>query len=194
MIKPLTLINHLSITNMKKFVLSSLIGFALSVSTFAASFSVTVIPGTCTNIWSPSFNQGSLLVKQFIITSVTATNSTLAIYDMPTNNLQFTNAAYTNTVSYATNGVIVWTNFYGVVQSNNYEGGTLLTNWWLVDITNNVVGPTTNNYPIRVYAAAGANNTTIYGPTSGNQNGFYFLKGIWATNTGSGTCSLTIIY
>lgn len=179
---------------MRKLILVFTIGVATSGSAFAASFSAQVQPGTMTNILSFSPNQGGILVKQIILTTVGATASTVQLVDTPTNLLVYTQAAYTNRISYATNYVQVWTNFYGVVQSNNYVGGTLLTNFWLVDITNNLVPATTNNYSIRAQLGAAGNTTTILGPVSGNLNGYYFDYGIWATNNSAGTNLITIVY
>lgn len=179
---------------MRKLILGSALGLCFSLTTLANSFSVTVLPGTMTNLLSFSANLGSVLAKQFIATATTGTNFTAAVVDTPTNLLQYTQSAYTNTTRYATNGVLVWTNFYGVLQSNNMVGGTLLTNWWLVDVTNNLVSATTNSYPVRLYVGAPANGSSTYGPVSGQVNGYYFDQGIWVTNTGSGVGTLTVVY
>ena len=179
---------------MRKLILVSAIGICTTISAFANSFSVTVQPGTMTNLFALGPNQGSVLGKQFIVTATTGTNFTAAIIDAPTNQLVFTTAAYTNTVRYATNGVLVWTNFYGVLQSNNYVGGSLLTNWWLVDITNNLVSAATNTYTVRLYVAAPANGSSTYGPVSGAVNGYYFDQGIWVTNTGPSVGTVTVVY
>jgi hypothetical protein len=181
---------------MKKLILSAAIGVGISISAFATSFSVTVLPGTMTNILSFSPNQGPVLVKQFVLTSVGVTGSSVQIVDCPSSSLSYVQAAYTNRVSYATNYVQVWTNFYGVVQSNNYVGGQLLTNYWLVDITNNLVPASINFYSVRAQLASAGNATVIFGPPNGqgNVNGYYFDNGIWATNTSTGTNLITIMY
>jgi len=179
---------------MRKFILTSLVGVCLSISAFASSYSVTIASGTMTNLMSFGPNNGSILAKQFIVTATTGTNFTAAIVDCPTNNLSYTTLGYTNVIRYATNGILTWTNFYGVVQSNNYVGGTLLTNWWLVDITNNAVGQATNSYPVRLYVAAPASGSATYGPVSGQVNGYYFNDGIWVTNTGVSPGTVTVVY
>jgi len=177
----------------KSLVAVLLVSFLAAGPAMATSYSVTVLPNTMTNIMSFSPNQGALLVKQVIFTSGNNGPSSAAIIDTPTNSLTYTTAAYTNMVSYATNGLVVWTNYYGVVQSNNYVGGQLLTNWWLVDVTNSVAAAT-YNYPVRVYCAAATSATTIYGQVNGQLNGYYFDQGIWATNTSAGTNIITIVY
>lgn len=162
----------------------------------AAQITVQVNAGTMTNILSFGPTLGSVSVKQFSVTSVTGTNICQFV-DTPTNLLVFATAAYTNIISYATNGVLVWTNFYGLAQSNNYVGGTLLTNYWLVDITNSVAAAT-NAYPIRAVIGAGPSSpltilSSAFGP---NFNQFYFDNGLWVTNSGvtASTAIVTITY
>jgi hypothetical protein len=178
---------------------SLVVGIGVSVAVLtadAASYSVTVLPGTMTNLFAFGPNQGSVLAKQFTLTTVGATASSAYIIDAPTNALSFTTVAYSNIVSYATNYVLVWTNYYGVLQSNNYVGGQLLTNWQLVDITNSVPSAT-YAYPIRLGVAAAGNTTATYGPINtsvGSLNGYYFDYGIWVTNTSTGTNLITVVY
>lgn len=188
---------------MRKLIYGIGLGLCVSVSAFATSFSVTVLPGTMTNLLSFSPNQGSLLIKQVILTSVgTSQSSSFQLIDTPTNALVFVNPAYSNRVSYATNFSnlpgSVYTNFYGVVQTNTWISGVgPATNIWaLVDITNNVVPASTNYYPVRLAGAAAAASTVIFGPNIGGQlNGYYFDQGIWATNTSaSGTNLITIVF
>ena len=163
------------------------------LSADAASYSVTVLPGTMTNIFALGANQGPILAKQVIFVPTSGGAGQAELIDAPTNALGYSTLAYSNIVSYATNYVLTWTNYYGVVQSNNYVGGTLLTNWQLVDITNSVASAT-YLYSVRLYMSAAANTTVTYGPTSGNLNGFYFDQGMWATNMTSCTNQITVIY
>lgn len=163
---------------------------------YSASVTVVVLPGTMTNLMAFTSNQGSVTIKQFVMTSLVNTNSLAYIVDTPTNSLVFATPAYTNRVYYATNYVQTWTNFYGLVQSNNYVGATLLTNLQLIDITNNVVAAATNSYAIRAILAAPGGSSVIYGPQANNLNGYYFDNGIWATNAGASTapCSITLTW
>ena len=187
---------------MRKLILGIGLGLAVSFNAFALSFSVTVLPGTMTNILSFSPNQGAVLVKQVTLTSLGTSASSFSLIDAPTNSLVFVNPAYSNRVSYATNFSnlpgSVYTNFYGVVQTNTWIAGVgAATNIWaLVDITNNIVPATTNYYPTRMSGASAANATVIFGPNVGGQlNGYYFDQGIWATNTSaSGTNVITIVF
>jgi hypothetical protein len=166
-----------------KFIKSlTLIGL-LCAGTYSASalqVSQTVSPGTLTNILTFTQN-GSARVTQIIVSATTSTNVTGLFVDTPTNSLTYVSPAYTNTVSYATNYVNIWTNFYGVVN------GT--TNLALIDNTNNVVPASTNLYPSRVgVGCLGGSSVTFQGVN------YYFENGIWFTNTGSGTEQITIIY
>jgi hypothetical protein len=161
---------------MKKLFISALLG--VSVITASANSVTTVLnPGVFTNLLS-GFNQ-SVLVKQVVI-SANSTNAAAQLIDSPTNTLTYVNAAYTNTISYATNYVSSWTNYYGVTQS--------YTNLQLVDVSNPVAA-STNSYPVRMGVACLAGSTATYG----NVN-YYFNRGIWATNTSTGIATITIVY
>jgi hypothetical protein len=165
---------------MKK--LTYLIAGMLTVATISSSavtISSTLAIGTMTNLLS--VYNGSAKVIQIAVTASTSTNAAVMLYDCPSNILTYINPAYTNTISYGTNYISSWTNFYGVVQS--------WTNTALYDVTNNLVLSTTNSYPARLSAATLANTTTYYN----NQN-YYFNQGVWATNTGPGVVTVTLTY
>lgn len=158
---------------------------ALSLSLFclatiiaeAATLTVTLAPGQITNALPTGTR-----VTQFQLTATTATNVVALIVDSPTNSLVWTNAPFTNTVSYATNIVSSYTDFWG--------NATLVTNFnALFDNTNNVVLGVTNLYPQRmvISALAGAS----YKADGVN---YYFQNGVTVTNTGSGTESFTFTY
>lgn len=165
----------------------------------AAQITATVNAGQMINLLSLGPNLGSISVKQFSVTATSGTN-VCQFVDTPTNSLVYLTQPYTNIVSYATNGVLVWTNFYGVVQSNNIVGGITLTNWWLVDVTNSVPS-FTNNYAVRAVIAVGPSApltilSSAFGP---NFNQFYFDNGLWVTNSAptgvvSNTAIVTITY
>lgn len=173
----------------------SLAALLATASLYAGSFTLTIQPNTFTNLFAFNPNIGSVLVKQVILTAPVATatsNAVLSLIDTPTNWLLFTNAAYTNTVRYATNLTTFWTNFYGVVQTNTPVGSNLV----LIDITNNLVPLSSNAYPVRLTASATAGNTTTIVGAANSQNGLalYFDQGLWATNSGPAPGILTIIY
>jgi len=162
---------------MKKFIIAlSIIGLAISLQ--AASVTVTVLPSTATNVL------GNLFGGYAKITSVTLvanpTNTAVVLYDAPTNNWSYTTPAYTNTISYATNYVNSYTNYYGVT--------TLITNLALVDVANTVAA-STNTYPARVGVSALASTTTTINPTA-----YVFENGVWATNNSSGIATLTVSF
>jgi hypothetical protein len=163
-----------------KFISLSAIMFD-TYSSQALQTSQTCSPGTYTNVLSLTPNSGSIRVSQIIVNALTVTNVSGYFVDAPTNWLAYTNLAYTNTISYATNYVNLWTNSYGVVN------GT--TNLALIDNTNNVVPASTNLYPSRVGVGCLGGSVAVFQGVN-----YYFENGIWFTNTGSGTEQITIIY
>jgi hypothetical protein len=171
----------------------SLAALLATVSLYAGSFTLTSTPATYTNLLSLNKNLGSVLIKQIIITAGTANSNTSVLFiDSPTNTPWYTNAAYTNTISYATNITTFWTNFYGVVQTNTPVGSNLV----LVDIANNIVPAGTNFYPIRFAGGASSGNSSTYVGAANSQNGLaiYFDNGVWVTNTSSGNAVITVLY
>lgn len=161
---------------MKKLLVS--IGFAigLTFSSYAASTSLS-----CSNTIFTNFSflsQSPVKVLNVTITTPAATAGRFTFYDTPTNATFYTNAAYSNILSYATNYIAVWTNYYG---ATNYW-----TNKSLIDVTNLVAGSTNNYNPeIDVYVPT---NSSIQIP---NVNALFSL-GCWVTNTGTGTGVPTI--
>jgi hypothetical protein len=184
---------------MNKFFNKLAIGVSLGLTLFACSSkagtaTVTVLGGTMTNLFSFTPNQGSVLVKQVIVSPATGVvPQLLSLVDTPTNLLVFTTLAYSNKVSYATNYVVVYTNFYGVVTSNNwYQAavGNTYTNYELVDITNSVP-QATNNYNVRFSVGVVSNSPPIV-YSAINQ---YYDNGIWVTNAAaSGSATVTIVW
>jgi len=122
-----------------------------------------------------------LKVTQVILTASTATNTSVQLWDTYTNQTLFTNAAYSNILTYVTNYVSVWTNYYGVTNTVTNKAS-------LVDITNLVAG-TTNSFN-QVMVLSAPSNTTI----KVDQVNYYFQNGIWITNTSSGNAVVTITY
>ena len=161
------------INPLKKFVAASTIGLAALVSAHADTLSVTVA-GT---------NYQQVLSAPAIITgySLTATtNATVGLIDSPTNLPTYSVPGYTNTVSYATNRIVSWTNYFGNVNS--------WTNIVLVDLSN-AVPATTASYPRKATVGALAGTTTTVAPT-------YMVvdNGLWVTNYSTNTAVLTIQY
>ena len=153
---------------MKKFILS-LVGVLAVVTAQAYTVSIQVQPNTLTNLFA---SYGGPTNGAFVLTSVIITanntNSTVAFVDTPNGSYTNYTAAYTNRISYATNYVTTWTNFYGVVQST--------TNVSLIDV-NQTVGALTNTYPTVLSAGAAAGTSTTL---SGR---YVFQNGVFLTNT-----------
>jgi hypothetical protein len=152
---------------MKKFILSVL--FGLSVSAFAANtITVSVPPLTATNLFSLLNSQGYAKVTAISVTAGT-TNTAVTFFDNTTNSLVFTVPAFTNYISYATNFVQTWTNYFG---ATNYW-----TNISLVQISNYNAAATISVAKNTVSAIA--STTTTLSPTA-----YIFENGIWVTNLG----------
>lgn len=166
---------------MKKYIATiALIGLTFVSQSFGATVTLLVQPGTFTNLLSV---QGSAKVTQISVAATTATNTTVALVDCPTNQLTYVVPAYTNVLSYATNIVVSWTNYFGVV---NYSTNT----YALVRVTNSVAS-VTNNYPIRsTISSLGGTTTTTTGVN------YWFVNGLWVTNTSGspGPAAVTITY
>lgn len=176
----------------KKAVLAVSLGIGITFSSHAGTAAVTVNAGTMTNLFSLTANQGSVLIRQMILAPASGTApQTLSFIDTPTNLLVFTTAAYSNKVSYATNYVQVWTNYYGLVQSNNFWGNNVVTtNFQLVDITNSVP-QATNNYAVRFSVAIPTNSP----PLIYNAINQYYDQGVWVTNSAAnGSATVTIVW
>lgn len=168
---------------MKKYILSILAGLAVSSVAHAAQYTMVVNSGTFTNILTPlngTFYNGAAKVTQVVITPlVVNSNSIIGLVDTPTNSFTYLNPGYTNTVTYATNIVTYWTNYFGVVNSNSFVG--------IVDASN-AVPSSTVAYPYRLTGAANYGTSTTFSGT------YYFNNGIYATNSGQGAASVTITF
>lgn len=165
---------------MKKYILGFVASIILAFSpqAQAANFATNITAGTFTNL--ALLINGSAKVTQFIITSTGTNYGTLSIYDSPTNSVLYTNAAYTNILTYVTNYVSVWTNYYG-------RTNTVTNSASLVDVTNSVAG-TTNTYPLRVVESVGTNvSATVNGS-------FLFQNGISVSNGSGSTLTISATY
>lgn len=172
------------IMNLKKYTLGLVLAGA--ISTDAATLSFTLTGNTATNALIPA--NGLITITGATVTAPSTTNALIYVYDAPLTNfngianaLSYTNAPYTNTVSYLTNMIFNYTNFYGQI--------TLLTNVVQVDNTNNLVDGSTNYYPIRIQAGALAGSSY----NIANQN-YYFQNGVLLTNPSASTVTFTFTY
>lgn len=156
-----------------------LIGLLLiaAVSVKASTVALTVASGVMTNI-IPNF--GSAKITQIIAATTGTNTATINLYDTFTNTTVYTNVAYSNILSYGTNYVSTWTNYYGVTNS--------VTNISLYDVTNSVAA-TTNSWPLRIAGAIPSNSVVRFD----NVN-YYFVNSAWVTNSGSGSVTLTVTF
>lgn len=157
---------------MKKILLTLGLAFGIVTSASAFTASMTLTNGQWTNF--SGINPGPVTITQIIMqyTNVAA----LQLYDSPNGQMSFTNLAYTNTLTYATNVTNANTNYYGVT---NY-----FTNVVLIDNTNNANPATTNNFPLRMQLSV-TNGTVI-----ADHVNYYFLNGLWITNTSTGAANI----
>lgn len=145
----------------------------------AASTSVTIPSGTMTNLIT--LNNGSVKVTQIVLTSITTNAVNCYFIDTYTNWLAYTNAGYTNILTYVTNYVSVWTNYYG-------RTNTVTNSASLIDVAYTNAG-TTNAFPIRMILSTPTNTSVRVD----NVN-YYFNDGIWVSNSASGNAQVTITY
>jgi hypothetical protein len=169
------------INTFKKLGAIALVGAFGLISSYGQTLSIsaTLTPGQISNL--VLVTRSPLRVAQAIITSTTATNASFNFIDSPsTTNITYVTLPYTNYLSYATNYVWNYTNYYGVV--NTYS------NISQVDYTNSV-GQATNFYPVRLALTSLASSAQVYILQNAT-----FNTGILVTNTGSGTGQVTITY
>lgn len=160
---------------MKKLLL--IVGLAAaSLMANAETVSMQVSGNTMTNLLS--LRNGSAKITQIVLTAG-GTNANVRLFDNVTNWTFTVQAPYTNNFSYATNLTSSYTNYFGVI---NYY-----TNLVLVDVTNNVV-PAYTNYTSVVDMSALTNTTSVANGT------YYFHRGVWVTNLGTGVASVGITY
>ena len=152
---------------------------ALAAASFAATVSINVNNASFTNVLA-GFNNPVTVTAVQLSSTGTGTNASIWLIDTPTNSLTYSNSAYTTTISYATNYISTWTNFYGVTQS--------WTNISLVDVsfTN---AASTNAYPVRAILSAAAGSVVTYNNLNAN-----FYNGLWATNLSTATNTLIVTY
>jgi len=162
----------------RKYIILALLGTLGSIiAAKAFTLSMTVNGNTMTNL--APLTQGSAYIKQLAIANSSTSNSvTFQLVDSYTNSYTYTNAAYTNMISYATNRIFITTNFYG--------GTNNLTNLSLVDVTN-AVPITTNNFPVRATVSALAGTTAQF-----NNLNAYFSSGIWVSNLSASNAVITV--
>lgn len=161
------------------FGLAATICVVLTLSGGAATLSTIVASGTYTNLLG--LTQGrAVKITQINITATSTNAPILRIYDSPTTNIYYTNAAYSQDASYATNYIQYYTNFFG--QTN------WTTNLAVVHYTVSNAA-TTNVYPLRFTAVAPTNTTVSFDGVNYN-----FINGVFATNAGVGHSTVTITY
>lgn len=148
-------------------------------NSFAASLSTTIASGGYSNLVGQA--QGRpVKITQIAITAPANNTASIRIHDSPTNSAYYTNASYVSDASYVTNYTTIYTNFFGVVNTNTYNA---LVHY---SITN---AATTNLYPVRFTGSTATNTTSVFDGVN-----YWFINGPWATNTGSGSVTVTVTY
>jgi hypothetical protein len=170
--------NHYQYTNMRKLIISAML-ITSAITSQANTATVSVAPAAFSLLCT-----GPAKVSQLIVVGTTSTNASGLLVDTATNTTVYVLNAYTNTISYLTNQPSIYTNYFGVLSTNADSNGT---NWVLVDVAN-AVDASTNSLPTVGVSVTG-NNTIVI-----NSMNTTFYRGIWVTNTGSGTMSVTATY
>lgn len=163
---------------MKKLILLGLLAVSLVANSFALSTAVTIPTATMTNLFVPA--GGSVKITQLIAVSPVNNTTAFQVYDTPTNSTQFIQAAFIGGGNFQTNVVTTWTNYYGKVNS--------FTNIAQIDYTNTVAA-ITNYYPLRIAGNIATNSSLQF-----NNVNYYFGNGVWVTNTGVGSVTITVTY
>jgi len=107
-------------------------------------------------------------VSQFVIANATGTNTYVVFFDNTGTNTLYTNSAYTTTSW--TSGLItnIYTNYFGVLNTNIYTG--------LSSNQVSVAASTSNLFPIPFAATIPANTTVVF------DGAYQFFSGIHVTN------------
>lgn len=163
---------------MKKFITIGLLALSL-VSVKAASITVTLLNGAATNL-SVANQINAPVVVTTVLLSANTTNSSVQFLDAPAMALTYTIAAYTNTLTYASNVISSYINYFGATNTttNLQAVTTVLTN-----------AAVTTNFQTRFQASALA--STTYTIDGANYN---FNNGVLITNNSSGIATITINY
>jgi hypothetical protein len=171
---------------MKNFIKQSLLGLALSLGLTlhleAAQITTTVAGNSVANILV-----GGGRLQQFVLTSTSATNNTLAFVDSPTTNLTYVLGAYSNTVSVVGLYTNIYTNYFGNLTTNIYTAQTTTTNS-VPSVTNSYNGILTAQVTANTTLTIGNAATFPYGST------YYFYQGVAVTNAGTGSAVVTLTY
>lgn len=163
---------------MKKFITLLTVLGALSLKAAPdLSTTITIAPAGMSNFITAF--QGSALVTSMILTPPANNTASVFAVDNSTNNTYFTNGAYIGVSSYATNYYQCYTNFFGATNC--------ITNIAIVDITNTVAAAAVVAVRPITFTASTNQSAILYG-------NWFFGRGVWVTNTGSGNATVTITY
>lgn len=152
------------------------VGMLVGVNAKAVSVTYTLAANGVTNVFTSPVKLTQVLIQG---TNVSASVNTW-FFDAPSTVLTNVVGAYTNTLTYGTNFVTTWTNFWG--------GTNSVTNIAIVEVSNPVIA-STNTYQIRLAPVGTGTTLTKYD----NVN-YYFVNGLTITNSGTGTATIGITY
>lgn len=140
----------------------------------AAEASVT----TTTNSYNSVIGTNAVNIAQITVANAAASAMTVRVYDSPNTNTTYVRGAYTNTLSYLTNLVTVFTNFSGVIQTN--------TNQVLYTYTS-VAPQATNSYRLLTTLSVPASDTLVWSPAG---DGVYANFGVNVFASTNGTITV----
>lgn len=156
---------------MKHLILIGLLSLGFAAQAAEQTATVTISSGAVSNLVA-ALPSGAVQISRITLLSTTTSAGRVLIYDSPTNQFTYTNASYTIPVSYVTNYISTYTNYYGRTNS--------LTNVALIDTTATVAA-STNLYPLRFTGQAGTNSSATF------DGAWVFNRGVWATNATVGS-------
>lgn len=161
----------------KKYAVIALLALAAFNVKAQLSVTATIPSGGFSNLVS-----GPIVAGSFVLSTTNATATSLSFFDTPyaSGPLRYTNAAYIQLSSYATNWIQCWTNFYG--RTNCW------TNTTVIDVTN-TVSATFSNFNNVLTAVAPANGNLVIPNVS-----FLFNLGVGVTNLSASNATVTVNY
>jgi len=164
------------INNLKQLAIVATLLIGAAVNSHAATAAVTTSAASTNSIIGGT-NQ--VYISEITIANLVAQPLQVALFDAPSTNLTFTAGAYTNSFTYPTNYVVVFTNYSGIVQSNTNAA----TFTELRSIASHSV-----SYRLLASVAVGASSTVTYKPIDGLTTSY----GVCSTNNTN--CTITVTY
>lgn len=155
-------------------------------------FSITVLPllgatytltiPNASTLYSLAFTNQIYTIREVVVANAGTGPVNVAFFDAESTNQTYVRGAFTNTTSYTTNYVTVFTNFSGMLQTNTNSG--------IWSYAQSFLAMTNSRARIIPTMVVGATNTLTYTPTVPPSGGF----GLVVTNTAGTNVTVTVTY